>query len=95
MAGTMKYFSGRVEVESYGSIDNAKFAAAFPGIKGIRNDSFTKRVGRTADKSIVPLTRIIEYKTRPSLHQCDARCLNATGRLCECSCGGKNHGMNG
>lgn len=25
-------------------------------------------------------------------HVCDARCMNATGPNCECSCGGKNHG---
>lgn len=25
-------------------------------------------------------------------HVCDARCTNATGSNCECSCGGKNHG---
>lgn len=25
-------------------------------------------------------------------HICDARCLNATGRDCSCSCGGANHG---
>jgi hypothetical protein len=25
-------------------------------------------------------------------HQCDARCLNALGPNCECSCGGENHG---
>ncbi len=38
--------------------------------------------------------RTIEYKSNPSRHECDARCLNATGRImkCECSCGGKNHG---
>jgi len=23
---------------------------------------------------------------------CDGRCLSGTGRTCECSCGGKNHG---
>ena len=40
------------------------------------------------------VTRIIEYKPNPSRHACDARCLNATGKVmrCECSCGGKNHG---
>jgi hypothetical protein len=26
-------------------------------------------------------------------HVCDARCTNATGPNCECSCGGKNHGQ--
>lgn len=38
--------------------------------------------------------RTIEYKTNPSRHECDARCINATGRImkCECSCGGKYHG---
>ena len=25
-------------------------------------------------------------------HTCDARCMYATGKLCECSCGGRNHG---
>lgn len=25
---------------------------------------------------------------------CDGKCLNATGHNCECSCGGKNHGLN-
>ena len=39
-------------------------------------------------------TRIVEFKSNPSRHECDARCMNATGRVmkCECSCGGKNHG---
>lgn len=38
--------------------------------------------------------RVVEFKRFPSRHECDARCLNATGRImkCECSCGGKNHG---
>lgn len=25
-------------------------------------------------------------------HTCDARCVNAIGPNCECSCGGENHG---
>lgn len=25
-------------------------------------------------------------------HKCDKRCENATGQLCECQCGGENHG---
>ncbi|MGJ7039199.1 hypothetical protein J2Y63_002454 [Shinella sp. BE166] len=42
----------------------------------------------------VKADRVIEYKSNPSRHECDARCMNATGRVmkCECSCGGKNHG---
>ena len=39
-------------------------------------------------------TRTVIRKGNPSMHECDARCINATGRTmqCECSCGGKNHG---
>ena len=42
----------------------------------------------------VKITRKVEYKSMPSKHECDSRCLDATGRImkCECSCGGKNHG---
>lgn len=42
----------------------------------------------------VKCNRTIEYKANASKHQCDARCINATGLImkCECSCGGKNHG---
>lgn len=39
--------------------------------------------------------RVIQFKSNPSLHQCDARCMNAKGRICECSCRGKNHGNGG
>jgi hypothetical protein len=39
-------------------------------------------------------TRIVRRKSRPSQHECDARCMNASGRTmqCECACGGRNHG---
>lgn len=40
----------------------------------------------------IQATRAIEYKRNPSKHKCGPRCLNATGFLCECECGGKNHG---
>lgn len=42
----------------------------------------------------VKVDRKVEYKSNPSRHICDARCMNATGKnmICECSCGGKNHG---
>jgi len=38
--------------------------------------------------------RMIEYKSNPSKHKCDARCEHAAGKTmrCECSCGGLNHG---
>lgn len=42
----------------------------------------------------VRITRVVELKANPSRHECDDRCMNATGRVmkCECACGGKNHG---
>jgi hypothetical protein len=45
-------------------------------------------------KAWVKITRKIEMKSMPTRHECDARCINATGRVmkCECSCGGRNHG---
>lgn len=57
-----------------------------------RNDG---KFGYDAEsKSWVKISRVIEYKSSPSRHECDARCINATGRImkCECKCGGKNHG---
>lgn len=40
------------------------------------------------------VTRMVTMKSNPSRHECDSRCMNATGRTmnCECACGGKNHG---
>ena len=28
-----------------------------------------------------------------SAHPCNSRCTNARGPICQCSCGGKNHGI--
>lgn len=41
-----------------------------------------------------PMVRKVIRTSMPSNHECDARCMNATGRVmnCQCSCGGKNHG---
>lgn len=42
----------------------------------------------------IKVTRVIKYNAFGSKHECDARCMNASGRTmnCECSCGGINHG---
>jgi hypothetical protein len=37
--------------------------------------------------------RVIKGILRPE-SPCDDRCVYAKGNLCECSCGGKNHGKN-
>lgn len=48
----------------------------------------------TEETGWVRVTRVVQRKSNPSNHECDARCMFATGRSmqCECSCGGKNHG---
>lgn len=79
------------------SIDNADFATKFPGIKGRRCDGYSKYVSyKPGTREIVPVTRWIEFKKNPSRHVCNAKCMS--GRMngvCECSCGGKNHGAGG
>ena len=91
---TFKYFNGNTELTSVMAIDNAKFEE-IGGVKSKHNrfDSFKRMAGKI-DGVLVPVTRMIEYKSRPSLHKCDARCQNSTGHVCECSCGGKYHGIN-
>jgi hypothetical protein len=95
----VRYFSDfggqTVELTSVTSMRNAEFASRFPGVKGYRYDGFEKVVGAVeGSKDLLPVTREITFKSNPSRHECDARCINATGRVmnCECSCGGKNHG---
>lgn len=39
----------------------------------------------------MPGKRIVGRTTE---HECDARCMNSRGHVCECSCGGRNHGAN-
>ncbi len=85
----------QIELTFWGSVGNAEFAARFPGVQGLRSDSFSRFVGKDTEGNILPITRKIERKRNPSLHKCDARCLNARGFLCECSCNGRNHGAGG
>lgn len=56
--------------------------------------SATHFTGAAPDGTRIQATRRVEYKANPSKHECDARCLHATGKVmkCECACGGKNHG---
>ena len=93
----IKYFSGTIELINVHGIANSVFFA-IGGIKSKHNryDSFNRLAGspKSNPAILMPVTRRIEYKTCPSLHRCDARCQNATGHVCECSCGGQYHGAN-
>jgi homoserine trans-succinylase len=98
----MKYFYGSRELCDARSMPNMTFKASYPDVKGKNYDSFHKWVGapieekelREKFKTWLPVTRIIQYSDKPSLHLCDGRCMSATGKNCQCSCGGKNHGLN-
>lgn len=87
-------FGGQtLEVINTYPIKNTDFEKLFPGVKGTKNDSFSKRVARHG-LTIVPVTRVIEFKKNPSLHECNSKCMGAKGHgTCECRCGGKNHGI--
>lgn len=104
-----RYFSGETELnaKSLRGMPNAMFAARFPGVQGRRFDGYAKLVANPVDfqpvwdasvgafsSDLRPVERVINFSNRPSRHECDARCMNASGRTmnCECSCGGKNHG---
>lgn len=87
-----KYFNGTTELDGgLHAILKGQFALRYPGVKGVSCDSFTMHVIRN-EHGEFPVTRIIHRKSNPSNHKCDARCRNAKGHSCECSCGGKFHG---
>lgn len=100
---TFKYYSDMdgeaVELAGTSQMPNAEFARRFPGVKGIRVDGYSMRVGYAAGPGNaargmeLPMTRAIEMKRFPSRHECNAKCLNGKHNgACECQCGGKNHG---
>jgi hypothetical protein len=96
-----KFFSGTEQVFDAISMDNRKVVSTFGALVGKKSDSFSRLVGfaknthsmdRAAFIGAKPITRVIDFKSNPSLHKCDARCRHAKGNCCECSCGGKFHG---
>lgn len=102
----IKYFSdidgSTVAIRSVTQMRNEEFAVRFPGVKGMRADGYSKWVGLSEAGNIrfvgdtsdlLPITRKIEYKSFPSKHECNSKCLNGKHNgTCECQCGGKNHG---
>ena len=102
-----RYFNALTELVKCYPIDAKEFAERFPDEKvGAKHGSYpligrpdvpiTENMKRAdVDALYVPVERVIEYKKNPSLHKCDARCQNATGRImkCECRCGGRFHGV--
>jgi hypothetical protein len=82
----IKYFNGTSELTG----------VHFQGRKQFGQPADYVRVwdGQRWSSNWLPVERKVEYKSFASKHECDARCMNASGRTmqCECACGGKNHG---
>jgi len=91
----IKYYNGTTELIYVHPIKNEKFLA-IGGVMSKDNyyDCCLRMAGCDPKDSVtvLPVTRKIEYKSNPSKHKCDARCVNAKGHSCECSCGGQFHG---
>lgn len=64
------------------------WAGVKPGLAYRVNNGFFARCPQ--GHRVFPLRRI--KGTYSPDHKCDARCLNAKGHTCTCSCGGANHG---
>lgn len=91
----IKYFNGTQELSQVRGYPNAQFFAA-GGVrsKANRYDSFERLMGRAPDGRILPVERAIAYKALPSRHTCNGKCMNGSvNGVCECQCGGKNHGI--
>lgn len=100
------YFNGETELTHVRGMDNKEFNQRFPGQFARKYDGYAKLVGRPINaqppvydraagrwiETLLPVERLISYKVNGSKHECDARCMNAKGHNCECSCNGKNHG---
>jgi hypothetical protein len=90
----IKYFSGDEELAG-AFMGSREQHLAIGGVvtKHNRVSASQCMIGIAKDGSRQPITRRIEYKSNPSKHKCNARCMSATGHVCECECGGKNHGL--
>ncbi len=93
-----RYFFGNVHLTensiTFMRKTEAQASGVIMGERFVRVDSFSVMVGKLPDGTRVAATRVIHYKKRPSLHKCGARCRNGKpGGTCECSCGGRNHGI--
>ena len=91
---SIKYFNDTDELTCIQPMPNNQFAA-IGGVRSSANyyDGFQRLCGVTAGGKLVPVERAITYKSFPSRHECNAKCLNGKHNgTCECQCGGKNHG---
>jgi hypothetical protein len=81
----MKYFA---------DINGESFELTRVGHDGNISSAASHFSGLLPNGTRIQATRAVEYKSRPSKHECNAKCMGASGKSmkCECACGGKNHG---
>ena len=87
-----RYFNGKTTFDKIKFYNRKDYIAKFGMERSYRDGGVDMIVGITCEGVELPANRRISYKLRPSLHKCDARCTNAKGFNCECSCGGQYHG---
>ena len=97
---TRYFFSNGDQAEIVTTMCAKEAARRWPEVKALRDDSYSVMVGREADvpfpysDHLMPLVRKVQYKKNPSKHECNAKCMGGKcGGVCECRCGGKNHGI--
>lgn len=97
MKTEIRIFHGDKELKSNGyRMKREDVAREFPGLKVVGVDSFSVFAGYDPENPKapqLPVTRKIYYKVNGTKHKCDARCRHAKGHNCECSCGGRFHGI--
>ena len=87
-------YNAPIQLVGVRPMDSKKAAEMFPGVKAIKSDSYSVWVGEDELGSLLPVTRKVNFKLRPSLHECSAKCRGGKcGGTCECKCGGKYHGV--
>lgn len=91
----------RCEKASDETIDEAnerftfqEFAARMEWIAAQPVETYVRTIVTTSAGVLCCGKSVVMAKVRGTVtdHECDARCIAATGPRCECSCGGENHG---
>lgn len=76
--------TGRIETQHYG-----KSGQRLRGV-AIRDGKLT---GHDSGGTEHEVARTVNYNPDGSRHKCNSSCQHATGKQCECSCGGRFHGI--
>lgn len=82
-------------IKYYADINGDAFELSRVGHDGHVSAGISHFSGVLPTGERVTATRRVEYKSNPSKHECNAKCMGASGKSMkrECSCGGKNHGV--